>query len=146
MLWTFSSHKISVPIFMFQASRAVILQKAADYIVFMRHTNRCHARDITEIKQQNLELEAKSKSALSHQMWRFVCMQTSVNCVKRMEDTVFIGVCSIKYAAGCESYQINMRSSDIHYRSCLVSDKINFICLFQLRLLSQNLSYRQITS
>lgn len=45
----------------FQASRAQILKKAAEYIQFMRRKNNSHQQDIDDLKRQNSLLETQSK-------------------------------------------------------------------------------------
>ena len=46
-----------------QASRAQILNKATEYIQDMTRKNTCHKDDIEELRQQNTELEMKSKDS-----------------------------------------------------------------------------------
>lgn len=46
--------------YLFQASRAQILKKAAEYIQFMRKKNNSHQQDIEDLKRQNSLLEAQS--------------------------------------------------------------------------------------
>ena len=45
-----------------QASRAQILNKATDYIQFMRRKNNSHQSDIDDLKKQNTTLEQQSES------------------------------------------------------------------------------------
>lgn len=44
-----------------KASRAQILKKAAEYIIYMRKKNNSHQQDIEDLKRQNTLLEAQSK-------------------------------------------------------------------------------------
>lgn len=44
-----------------KASRAQILKKAAEYIIYMRKKNNSHQQDIEDLKRQNSLLEAQSK-------------------------------------------------------------------------------------
>jgi len=46
----------------FQASRAQILKKAADYIQFMRRKNAAHQQDIDDLKRQNEALQTQIRS------------------------------------------------------------------------------------
>jgi len=46
----------------FQASRAQILKKAADYIQFMRRKNAAHQQDIDDLKRQNEILQTQIRS------------------------------------------------------------------------------------
>jgi len=46
----------------FQASRAQILKKAADYIQFMRRKNAAHQQDIDDLKKQNDVLQTQIRS------------------------------------------------------------------------------------
>lgn len=46
----------------FQASRAQILKKAAEYIQFMRRKNSSHQQDIDDLKRQNNLLEAQIRT------------------------------------------------------------------------------------
>uniref|UniRef100_A0A1Q3FY12 Putative upstream transcription factor 2/l-myc-2 n=1 Tax=Culex tarsalis TaxID=7177 RepID=A0A1Q3FY12_CULTA len=46
----------------FQASRAQILKKAAEYIQFMRRKNNSHQQDIDDLKRQNSLLETQIRS------------------------------------------------------------------------------------
>ena len=45
----------------FQASRALILNKATDYIKSLKGKNMCHKKEIDDIKKQNDVLEQESK-------------------------------------------------------------------------------------
>ncbi|XP_068895881.1 protein max isoform X6 [Tenebrio molitor] len=58
---SFSSLRDSVPALNGEkvASRAQILKKAAEYIVFMRKKNHSHQQDIEDLKRQNNLLEAQ---------------------------------------------------------------------------------------
>ncbi|XP_015837345.1 protein max isoform X1 [Tribolium castaneum] len=58
---SFSSLRDSVPALNGEkvASRAQILKKAAEYIVFMRKKNHSHQQDIEDLKRQNSLLEAQ---------------------------------------------------------------------------------------
>ena len=44
-----------------QASRALILNKATDYIKCLKGKNMCHKKEIDDIKKQNDVLEQESK-------------------------------------------------------------------------------------
>ncbi|CAH0551828.1 unnamed protein product [Brassicogethes aeneus] len=59
---SFSSLRDSVPSLNGEkvASRAQILKKAAEYIVFMKKKNNSHQQDIDDLKRQNNLLEAQS--------------------------------------------------------------------------------------
>ncbi|RZF36400.1 hypothetical protein LSTR_LSTR002996 [Laodelphax striatellus] len=46
----------------FQASRAQILKKAADYIQFMRRKNSAHQQDIDDLRRQNSLLESQIRT------------------------------------------------------------------------------------
>jgi len=46
----------------FQASRAQILKKAADYIQFMRRKNAAHQQDIDDLKRQNEVIQTQIRS------------------------------------------------------------------------------------
>lgn len=45
-----------------KASRAQILKKAAEYIIYMRKKNSSHQQDIEDLKRQNNLLESQSKN------------------------------------------------------------------------------------
>ncbi|XP_063918750.1 protein max isoform X2 [Zophobas morio] len=60
---SFSSLRDSVPALNGEkASRAQILKKAAEYIVFMRKKNHSHQQDIEDLKRQNNLLEAQIRT------------------------------------------------------------------------------------
>lgn len=60
---SFSSLRDSVPALNGEkASRAQILKKAAEYIMFMRKKNQSHQQDIEDLKRQNSLLEAQIRT------------------------------------------------------------------------------------
>nr|CAH7730337.1 unnamed protein product [Callosobruchus chinensis] len=60
---SFSSLRDSVPALNGEkASRAQILKKAAEYILFMRKKNSSHQQDIEDLKRQNSLLEAQIRT------------------------------------------------------------------------------------
>uniref|UniRef100_A0A1E1WUR6 Protein max n=1 Tax=Pectinophora gossypiella TaxID=13191 RepID=A0A1E1WUR6_PECGO len=65
---SFTSLRDSVPalqgekVLSFQASRAQILKKAAEYIQFMRRKNNSHQQDIEDLKRQNSFLEQQIRA------------------------------------------------------------------------------------
>ncbi|KAG5872565.1 hypothetical protein JTB14_033982 [Gonioctena quinquepunctata] len=61
---SFSSLRDSVPALNGEkvASRAQILKKAAEYILFMRKKNSSHQQDIEDLKRQNTLLEAQIRT------------------------------------------------------------------------------------
>ncbi|XP_018579356.1 protein max isoform X2 [Anoplophora glabripennis] len=60
---SFSSLRDSVPALNGEkASRAQILKKAAEYILFMRKKNNSHQQDIEDLKRQNSLLEAQIRT------------------------------------------------------------------------------------
>ncbi|XP_019866013.1 protein max isoform X2 [Aethina tumida] len=60
---SFSSLRDSVPSLNGEkASRAQILKKAAEYIVFMKKKNNSHQQDIDDLKRQNSLLEAQIRT------------------------------------------------------------------------------------
>ncbi|XP_050297066.1 protein max [Anthonomus grandis grandis] len=60
---SFSSLRDSVPALNGEkASRAQILKKAAEYIMFMRKKNNSHQQDIEDLKRQNSLLEAQIRT------------------------------------------------------------------------------------
>uniref|UniRef100_A0A4W5N3R2 Protein max n=1 Tax=Hucho hucho TaxID=62062 RepID=A0A4W5N3R2_9TELE len=60
---SFSSLRDSVPVLQGEkASRAQILDKATDYIQYMRRKNHTHQQDIDDLKKQNAMLEQQGDS------------------------------------------------------------------------------------
>ncbi|VVD01556.1 protein max [Leptidea sinapis] len=61
---SFTSLRDSVPALQGEkvASRAQILKKAAEYILFMRRKNNSHQQDIEDLKRQNSLLEAQIRA------------------------------------------------------------------------------------
>uniref|UniRef100_A0A4W5N3M3 Protein max n=1 Tax=Hucho hucho TaxID=62062 RepID=A0A4W5N3M3_9TELE len=70
---SFSSLRDSVPVLqgekqsVKQASRAQILDKATDYIQYMRRKNHTHQQDIDDLKKQNAMLEQQGECGLKAQ-------------------------------------------------------------------------------
>ncbi|XP_069452927.1 protein max isoform X6 [Ovis canadensis] len=81
---SFHSLRDSVPSLQGEkASRAQILDKATEYIQYMRRKNHTHQQDIDDLKRQNALLEQQGEQWSSWGSWPCLEIAAGLRCLKR---------------------------------------------------------------
>ncbi|CAB1335148.1 unnamed protein product [Coregonus sp. 'balchen'] len=110
---SFSSLRDSVPVLqgekqsVKQASRAQILDKATDYIQYMRRKNHTHQQDIDDLKKQNAMLEQQGECGLKAQG------QLQVQEVRALEKAKGNTTLQPNYSSSDSSWYTNPKGSTV---------------------------------